>query len=203
MGVVPLRAPRLGAALAFVLALAGCASPRVPALPEGSGAQAWTGRFAATWTIVGEPPREERANGRFQVRALGDTAEMEIVSPFGQTLARASARPGHATLETADGRAHQAASPQALTETVLGWRVPIERLPRWLSGEFAQPGPATADREDEVRVVDEGWQVAAGRWTAGRPLRLTLRWPADPAADDTRRVEIRLAVDADTEAGAR
>ena len=34
MGVVPLRAPRLGAALAFVLALAGCASPRVPALPE-------------------------------------------------------------------------------------------------------------------------------------------------------------------------
>ena len=194
------RAP--GAALLVAVLLAGCATPRAPEVPEADGTRAWNGRFAATWMLAGAAPQEDRASGRFQLRALGDATEMEIVSPFGQTLMRASARPGLATIETADGRSHQAANPQALTEALLGWRVPIERLPRWLAGEFGQSG-GSPDGAGEVRAVDDGWLVTAAQWAGGRPLRLTLRWPSETRADDARRVEIRLAVDADANADAR
>jgi len=193
------RGIALSAALSAALSLTGCAVPRGPSLTGSDGAHTWTGRFAATWMLAGTPLREERASGRFELYALGEAAEMEILSPLGQTLLRATARPGRATIETADGRAHQAANAQALTEEFLGWRVPIERLPRWLSGRIGAPGAAAPDAGGEVRSVDDGWRITASQWTAGRPLRLTLSWPSDAGTDDARRVEIRLAVDADVQ----
>ncbi len=153
----------------------------------GQAASQPPGRWPAT------PPREERASGRFELRAAGDTTELDISSPFGQTLARARARPGLATIETADGRKHQAANPQLLTEEFLGWRVPIERLRDWLAGDFGQA--RSADGPGELRAVDSGWQILAQRWQDGRPLQLVLKWPFETVPGSWRRVEIRLAVD--------
>ena len=194
MSLPPIGRRRAAAlAVAVALALAGCAAPRTTPLATGEDARAWTGRFAATWTLAGDPPREERASGRFELRAAGDTTEMDISSPFGQTLARARARPGLATIETADGRTHQAANPQLLTEEFLGWRVPIERLRDWLAGDFGQA--RSADGPGELRAVDSGWQILAQRWQDGRPLQLVLKWPFETVPGSCRRVEIRLAVD--------
>lgn len=176
---------------AAVLLAAGCATPVAPPVTDGA-AQAWAGRFAVTWTPAAPPPDEERASGRFTLRELGDRTELEVFSPFGQTVARALSRPGSAVLETSDGRRFEAENPEALTESVLGWRAPVQQLPGWLQG--GQPD----------RHVASGWSVQVDAREQGRPQRLTLRWPAEPVAAELRKVTIRLILDPpDASAGAQ
>lgn len=190
-----LRARRLAGVLCgAALLAAGCATPVAPPAP-GEQAQAWAGRFAVTWTPASPPPREERASGRFTLREAGDRTELEVFSPFGQTVARALSRPGASVLETADGRRFEAENPEALTESVLGWRAPVQQLPGWLRGALPD------------QFVDSGWKVSVDAREGGRPQRLTLTWPAEFVASAWRKVTIRLVLDpqdpAAASAGAR
>jgi hypothetical protein len=64
-----------------------------------------------------------------------------------------------------------------MTYKVLGWRVPVARLPGWLRGEETHPG--------------ERWQVGIEEMRGSRPARVLLRWPANgPEA-----VSLKLLVD--------
>jgi outer membrane lipoprotein LolB len=187
------RARRLAGTLCgAALLAAGCATPLAPPEPGG---QAWAGRFAVTWTPETPPPREERASGRFSLREAGDRTELEVFSPFGQTVARALSRPGASVLETADGRRFEAENPEALTESVLGWRAPVQQLPGWLRGDLPD------------QLVDSGWSVRVEAREGGRPQRLTLTWPAEFVSSAWRKVTIRLVLDpqeaAAASAGAR
>ncbi len=173
--------------LALAVTLAGCATPRAPS----GGAGEWSGRFSVTWAAPADPPRDESAAGRFLLRESGGRTELDVFSPFGQTIARARTGAGDAQLETSDGRRFAAPSAEALTEEVLGWRAPVSRLPHWLRGEFA-----TADARPQA-VVDAGWSVSIDEWGARAPQRMTLRWPAEPGAAPARRVTIRLILDPD------
>jgi len=180
-----------GLATAFATALlaAGCATPVAPPAPAGVPPSIWSGRFAVTWSEPADPGREERASGRFLLRADGERTELDVFSPFGQTLAHAVAGPEGATLETSDGARHAAHSPEALTEQVLGWRVPVARLADWLRGGAGAGASRTG-------FVDAGWTVSVDDADAAqRPRRLTLRWPSEPSPPGSRRVTIRLVVD--------
>ncbi len=176
------------ASLAAALLVAGCAGPRA-VLPDEQGPQpvAWSGRFAATWTNPEDSSREDRGSGRFWLRNLGARTELEIYSPFGQTLARAGADAARAWLETSDGKRFEADDPQALTEQVLGWRIPVSRLPHWLRGELAAAAGSP--------TVDAGWRVVSDRAPGQVPRRLTLQWPHQAPASGLRSVTIRLALD--------
>jgi outer membrane lipoprotein LolB len=177
------RARRLaGVFCGAALLAAGCATPVAPTGPGEQG-RAWAGRFAVTWTPESPPPREERASGRFTLREAGDRTELEVFSPFGQTVARALAQPGSAVLETADGRRLEAGNPEALTESVLGWRAPVQQLPGWLRGDLPD------------QFVDSGWRISVDAREGGRPQRLTLTWPAEVVASAWRTVTIRLLLD--------
>jgi len=179
----------LAATFATALLAAGCATPVAPPSPPGAPPTVWSGRFAVTWSEPADPIREERASGRFLLRAVGGRTELDVFSPFGQTVAHAVAGPEGATLETSDGARHEAQSPEALTEQVLGWRVPVARLAGWLRGE-AHGGTAHSG------FVDSGWTVSVDDADAAqRPRRLTLRWPSEPSPPGSRRVTIRLVVD--------
>jgi hypothetical protein len=179
---------RLSVASIAALLAAGCATP-VPPPEGGPPVSRWSGRFAATWVVPADPPREERASGRFSLREAGATTELDVLSPFGQTLAHAVASPAGAMIETSDGVRHEADSPDALTERVLGWRIPVGRLPDWLR---------LAGRAENAVApfVDSGWSISADAAGDGeRPARLTLRWPVDGSAAGLRRVTIRLVLD--------
>jgi len=177
--------------LALAVALAGCATPRAPS-PGAGIAGEWSGRFSVTWAAPADPPRDESAAGRFLLRESGGRTELDVFSPFGQTIARARAGAGDAQLETSDGRRFAAPSAEALTEEVLGWRAPVSRLPHWLRGEFA----TSADARPQA-FVDGGWSVSIDEWGARAPQRMTLRWPAEPGSTPARRVTIRLILDPD------
>ncbi len=184
------RCERLIVASIAALLAAGCATPVPP--PEGGPGEPvsrWSGRFAATWVVPADPPHEERASGRFSLRKAGATTELDVLSPFGQTLVHAVASPAGAMLETSDGVRHEADSPDALTERVLGWRIPVGRLPDWLR---------LAGRAENAVApfVDSGWSVSADAAGGGAgPQRLTLRWPVDGLAAGLRSVTIRLVLD--------
>lgn len=170
--------------LAVAALAAGCATTPPPLAAPGEPAMSrWIGRFAVSWTEAASPPRTGSASGRFALTEAGDRIALDVFSPFGQTVARAQAGPNGATLEAADGQRHEAASPEALTEAVLGWRIPVRQLPDWLGG--AHPD----------RILDAGWLVSVEAREDGRPSRLTLRWPAEYVRTATRDVTIRLILD--------
>ncbi len=181
-GIDARRRALLAGSAGAALAMAGCAAPGSPEAPP-PGERSWQGRFAVTWTVEAQPPRQERASGRFALRALGERTELEVFSPFGQTVARALSRPEGAVLETANGRRYEAGDAEALTEQVLGWRAPVQLLPQWLSGA----GP---DRQ-----VQGGWEARVDAREQDRPHRLTLAWPAQDTAAEGPRVTIRLVLD--------
>jgi outer membrane lipoprotein LolB len=190
------------AAVAATLLAGGCASvppgppPPAAAQPAEAARTAWEGRFVVTWTVpetaagAERPVREERASGRFALRDAAGRTELDVFTPFGQTVARATSAPGRATLATADGTLYEADSPDALTHRVLGWRIPVARLPAWLRGEFAAAGAPRG-----AQYVDGDWEVVVDEWLARAPLRLTLRWPLLELPEMPRRVSIRLLVD--------
>lgn len=181
------RFERLALTLTAALLIAGCATPEPPG--TGEPVARWSGRFAATWVEPADPPREERASGSFSLRASGATTELDVFSPFGQTVAHAVTGPGGAMLETSDGKRHEADSPEVLTEKVLGWRIPVGRLPDWLRITI-RAGIAPAP------FVDSGWSISAEATGNGEPpRRLTLRWPSEGEAAGSRRVTIRLVLD--------
>lgn len=165
------------------LLAAGCATPTLPG-PAAPGSDNWAGRFAVTWTPPGEPARQERASGRFALREAAGRTELEVFSPFGQTIARALSDPGSASLETSDGRRFEAGDAETLTESVLGWRAPVQLLPGWLRGDLPDVS------------VSSGWSVRVDAREGHRPQRITISWPAG-AVGAPQQVTIRLALDPD------
>jgi outer membrane biogenesis lipoprotein LolB len=182
-------------ALAALLAVAGCATTPTPAPPEppataatdraAVGPRDWAGRFSVRLQANDTIGRQDAADGRFALASVpatgGRLLELELSSPFGQTLARARRQPdGAATLVLADGRTLRAGSLDALLEQALGLPLPIDRLPDWLDDRFetvisrdAQGGVAAAS--------DSGWRIEreTRRWTlqrqqAGGELRVVL-----------------------------
>ena len=191
--------------------VAACASPRAPQQSGDAPDESWSGRFSVTWRPA-EGVADERASGRFLLAENAGRSRLEVFSPFGQTIARAQASATGARLETADGRVFDAASAEALTEEVLGWRAPVSRLARWLRGQIGAPGTGPCDTSTQIAgtaapdlcaapVIDDGWAVVVERWSeqtpGGRPMpeRLTLTWPAPDPPAQAHRVTIRLLID--------
>ncbi len=184
----------LGAA---AIVLAGCASPGGaaydPKVPQAATAASyWSGRFAVTVTESGHETREERASGRFVLESLGPDIALELFSPLGQTLASARIDSSGASLVASDGQHYQAASAELLTEQVVGWRVPVGDLPRWLRGELERPDTVSAGRP--VSGMERGWTIRMENWQPAGPRRLALEWPARPDQAG-RRISVRLIVD--------
>jgi outer membrane lipoprotein LolB len=132
------------------------------------------------------------ANFRWQHASERD--ELELASPFGQTIATLSGDPAHVRLQTADGRVSMAGDWTALTKEGLGWPLPVEGLSYWIQGSPHPGSPSTAEMGEGGRVAvlrQDGWTVVYHAYapTAGddlRPSRMTLSYPD---------VELRIAID--------
>ena len=181
-----------------MLVLGGCAALAPDAIPPDPTRSVtpseWTGRFAALYTQPGTPGETQNASGRFRLSQRDGKTLLELSTPIGQTIAQAQVDQQGARLTDHQGRHYQAASVEALTEQLFGWRVPVLRLPAWLQGQFgpagqAGPGQSWAGHE-------AGWELRVENWLDDRSVRtLQLSWPAMGVAAD-RRLRLRLIVDA-------
>jgi hypothetical protein len=186
------RLLRLAAALAIgVIALgaSGCAapptvsrhvlphvSPPAPApLTPDISVREWAGRFSVVIEAAVPGGNQDIVAGRFVLAARGvpgaRALDLELLSPFGQTVATGRREPdGQSALTLSDGRALRAPSLDALFEEALGWPLPIERLPDWLDDRFE----TVVERDAQGRIAsadDSGWRIEREprRWALRRP----------------------------------
>jgi len=124
--------------------------------------------------------------------------DLLITGPLGQSIARIARYNEEVVLTTAEGREFRAADAEALTESVLGWRLPLAGLPDWLRGRPAAARPARVERDEQGRIrelLQDEWLVEYLAWNEALPARMNL------SRDGARgRVEIRLILDQWTQA---
>ena len=187
------RSAAIGQALAVAALLGSCApvalerTSGLGPLPPAQGAFDVAGRLSARHG-------GDALTVNFRWRHASQRDELELASPFGQTVALLTGDTSNVRLQTADGRVLTASDWSALTAQGLGWPLPVDGLAFWIQGV---PGPGSAfstEVGDDGRVAllrQDGWtvvyhaytQTAAPDW---RPSRMTLSYPD---------VELRIAVD--------
>ncbi len=171
----------------------------------------WEGRFSANIEPISSNTHTDPTNtsssvvrqsvaGRFLLeQTLGQTTVLELYSPLGQLSARLEWAPGKARLQLAGKEPLNATSMDELSETALGWRVPIERLPIWLGGQAASNSQFDSSGR-LVAATDKGWRLLVDDWMGSLPKRLNINWPDGEPQTSTadRSVKLRLILDAPT-----
>lgn len=179
--------------LACALALAGCAvaPPRnLVDLPAGTTVPGLPSSFELIGRIsVREAERGFSGGVRWQHGPDGD--ELLFSTPLGQGVAEIVSRPGEARLTTPSAR-HVAPDAESLTETLMGWRLPLAGLAWWALGSNAPGSAAKAELDADGRVArlyQDGWEISYLDYVtaSGRALPRTLEASRES-------LEIRLSV---------
>ena len=169
------RAWLLAAAL-----LGGCAQVEIKP-PAGALEFELAGRIAARYGA-------ESFSGNVAWRHARDGDEMLISTPFGQGVARI-VREGEAVLlTTAEPREYRAVDVEALTERVLGFRVPLIGLADWVRARAAEGAPARTEYSPDgklAKLEQGGWRIEYQEYEGMLPARLRLLYQG---------IELRLAV---------
>lgn len=176
-------------ALLIVGALsAGCTSfqPEPPPTPiDASRPLSLTGRFAISYTETLPEPKTEHHSGRFLLHRNAQDLGIELYTPFGQTIVRAGQhQQDPAWLDTAQNQRFTGPTLEDVLQQAIGIPVPADRLPEWLSDRF-ETVLARSEDGRQIRARDQGWHIER------TDRRWLLRWH-----ENTRRLEIRLVVDA-------
>ena len=149
----------------FMALLAGCATPpeivrqpqadRVPvASVEKVDAFQLSGR-------VGVKHEEQGFSGNLRWQHTAQRDDILILSPLGQGVAQIERNGAGVVLTTADQQRYQAQDVETLTETVLGWRLPLAGMRYWVLGRAA-PGKAEMQLDQSNRprrLMQDGWQI--------------------------------------------
>ena len=146
--------------------LAACAQVEIKP-PAGPLEFSLAGRIAARYG-------SESFTGNLAWRHARDGDELLISTPTGQGVAQIVRQGDAVLLKTAEPREYRDSDPEALTERVLGFRLPIDGLADWVQGK---PSPALENR---------GWKVEyQERDAQGRPRRMRLTYQG---------IELRLVI---------
>ena len=170
-------------ALAFLAAFAsaGCAELRPLGAQEALDFEL-SGRIATRF-------KEEAASGNVAWRHSADADEMLITSPVGSSIARVVRKGNEVVLTTAEPRDYRANDVEALTEQVLGFRIPLAGLTGWVRGRAVEGSPANAVRDAQGRLAtleQNGWKIEYQEYRPdGLPARMKLTYPG---------IELRLAI---------
>jgi outer membrane lipoprotein LolB len=161
--------------------LAACAAPGF-LLPQSDLEFELAGRIAVRY-------RDDAGSGNIAWRHGSQADELLLTSPLGQGIARITRAADVVVLTTQDGREFRAADAEALTEQVLGFRLPLLGLAEWVRGRPA-PAPAPTHRRVDsagrlVELEQAGWRIEYFDYDGARPQRLRLAFPG---------LELRLAV---------
>lgn len=187
---------RRRAALALLVAavVGGCTT----FTPIGTAPIVYTGRFSAG---ISRGEQREAVSGRFTLAVSAGRTTLDLASPLGNTLARIETDAGGATLTAPRSEGTlatwQGDSVDALTESVLGYRLPVSGLADWIAG---RPAAGRAMRVRPVsgpaqHIDQDGWLITIDERFEhnGAPRRLSFdRDAGDPAAPSVR---LRLVLD--------
>lgn len=130
---------------------------------------------------------DEAFSGNLAWRHAGGSDEMLITSPLGAGVARLVRQGGAVVLSTAEPREYRGHDAEALTQEVLGFRVPVAGLADWVRGK-AGANATSVQRGDDGRLrslEQDGWKIEYLEYQDDLPSRLRLSYPG---------IELRLAI---------
>ena len=132
---------------------------------------------------------EEDFSGLFQWVSRDGVDDILLSDPLGQGVAKI-VRTAHETLlELPNGRKETAPDADALTEKLLGFRLPLGGMSYWIMAhpDPARPNQLTRDDQGRVeRIVQDGWKIDYLSYAEGKPRKLFITRQA---------LEIKLIVD--------
>ena len=145
------------AALALALALTGCAQLQ-KAPPAAATESRLSGRISVT--VAGDV-HNRGTGGAASFELFGDpeAGRLELTSPLGTLVARASWSPRLVSLQTPDGE-RRFDDLDALTREMLGETVPVAALFDWLK---ARPWPAAPHQKTTNGFEQLGWRIEPKR----------------------------------------
>ena len=177
------------AAATFAVLLAACTSLGGPALEDSVLQFELQARMAMRY-------RGEGGSARLVWRHAADGDDMQVNNPLGQGIARIVRESGEVRLITPDGQERRAVDAESLTESALGWALPLQGLPDWVRGR-PEPGKVFTAQRDEAgvlrRLEQDGWAIEYLDWENALPVRLTLSRGSAGGGENA--VEVRLVVD--------
>jgi outer membrane lipoprotein LolB len=89
--------------------------------------------------------------------------EMNLYSPLGGKIAEILNDNNGVKLTTSDNQVFKAQDPEALTESTLGWRLPITKLSDWIVGRPANGAISNVKWDDDGKLKkfnQEGWEIS-------------------------------------------
>lgn len=140
-----------------------------------------TGRLAARYA-------NEAFSGNLAWRHAPSADEVLITSTLGAGIARIVRDGDWVVLTTAEPREYKARDAEALTEEVLGFRLPLAGLADWVRGRPSDGNAAKAQYGEggRLRALEErGWKIEYTEYQGERPSRMRLTYPG---------IELRLAI---------
>jgi outer membrane lipoprotein LolB len=87
---------------------------------------------------------------------------IDVFSPVGGKVANIVKNPNGVTLTTQDGRSIKAQNAESLTETTLGWRLPLSGLSDWALGKPTSSKIDASTWDDQGRLItlkQDGWDI--------------------------------------------
>lgn len=154
--------------------LSGCALLSPPPAPAARPAQLETAPFAMNGRISINHYGERRSAGLHWTHR-GQSDEVLLLTPLGQTAVRVYRDENNATLDDGD-KHYQADNADALMEKVLGWHLPLRGLHQWVLGLPDTGSPVQIKRDSEGRIselLQDGWEVRYLRYADSRPGDIT------------------------------
>jgi outer membrane lipoprotein LolB len=164
------RRAALGLAASAFMALAGCASvtPQGPSTSNAATAltaqtsRAYHGRFAVQYDD--QNGQQRNAYGNFQWEETGDTVNLQLRNPLGQTLAIVTSSPSSATLELPNRQPLTADNVSTLMQNALGFALPVEGLRYWLQPSPAPTSRAKTEKDPQQdsrlkQIQQDGWTI--------------------------------------------
>lgn len=158
---------RRHAVLGLVLsALAGCATPPA-ALDALMSSDRLSGRMSVQVDGTGEEPARS-VIAAFELTGNAQRGRLDLSTPIGVTLARASWQPGSVSVETPQGKS-QHASLADMSRQVLGEELPVAAMFDWLRGRPWPGADSFAALPDEpVGFHQLGWAVDLSKFEQSR-----------------------------------
>lgn len=173
------------------LLVAGCAALE----PRGGGPEPIVAGAPRAFDLAGRVAvrhDEQAFSGNLRWEHLPHRDELWILTPLGQGIAHIVREPGSARVKIQDQPEQRAPDAEALTEQVLGWRLPLGGLAHWVLGVSAPATPSRIELDVDgriSRISQDGWTIDYLRRSDESGLNL-------PATLALRRqgLELRLSV---------
>lgn len=130
----------------------------------------------------------EAFSGNLAWRHARNSDEMLITSSLGAGVARLVREGDAIVLSTAEPKEYRGSDAEALTEEVLGFRIPVAGLTDWVRGRPSGRTSARTEYGDDGRLrslEQAGWKIDYLEYAGRLPARMRLFYPG---------LELRLAI---------